>query len=240
MASDIKEFKKYRRKFDDAIRNTKLNPVFDLFKRFRARVEERAVFATALLDNDFDFTIDETYTFNREEAKWPQSQKAMDELWRKRVKNDVLNLRLADQSSDEIVDTLEQRYERMGRRVSQLSGNDVFQIFVNAYTLSVEPHTSYFSPRSSENFQINMSLSLEGIGAALQTENEYTVVQRIIAGGPASKSEQLSADDRIVGVGEGKTKDIVDVVSWPLNDVVDLIRGPKAVSYTHLTLPTKA
>ena len=227
LASDIKEFKKYRRKFDDAIRNTKLNPVFDLLKRFRARVEERAVFATALLDNDFDFTIDETYTFNREEAKWPQSQKAMDELWRKRVKNDVLNLRLADQSSDEIVDTLEQRYERMGRRVSQLSGNDVFQIFVNAYTLSVEPHTSYFSPRSSENFQINMSLSLEGIGAALQTENEYTVVQRIIAGGPASKSEQLSADDRIVGVGEGKTKDIVDVVSWPLNDVVDLIRGPK-------------
>jgi len=227
LASDIKEFGKYRRKFDDAIRNSKLNPVFDLFKRFRARVEERAVFATALLQRDFDFTIDETYTFNREEAKWSESQKAMDELWRKRVKNDVLNLRLAEQSNDELVDTLEQRYERMARRVSQLSGNDVFQIFVNAYTLSVEPHTSYFSPRSSENFQINMSLSLEGIGAALQTENEYTVVQRIIAGGPASKSEQLSAEDRIVGVGQGKNKDIVDVVSWPLNDVVDLIRGPK-------------
>jgi len=176
LASDVEEFGKYRRKFDDAIRNTKLKPVFELFKRFRARVEERAVFATALLERDFDFTIDETYTFNREEAKWASSQEAMDEFWRKRVKNDVLNLRLAEQSSDEIMDTLEQRYERMARRVSQLSGNDVFQIFVNAYTLSVEPHTSYFSPRSSENFQINMSLSLEGIGAALQTENEYTLL----------------------------------------------------------------
>ncbi|MFK8082592.1 MAG: carboxy terminal-processing peptidase [Granulosicoccus sp.] len=227
LASDIKEFEKFRLKFDDALREAELNTVFDIFKQFRARVENRSDFATELLASEFDFTIEEDYVFDRTDAAWPDSQNTMDELWRKRVKNDVLNLRLAERSNDELTETLEKRYERMERRVSQLSANDVFQIFINAYTLSVEPHTSYFSPRSSENFKINMSLSLEGIGAALRTDGEYTVVQRIIAGGPAAMSKELSAEDRIIGVGEGKDKEIVDVVSWPLNDVVDLIRGPK-------------
>lgn len=240
LASDVEEFGESRREFDDAIRNAQLRPVFDIFKRFRARVTARALFAQGLLKREFDFTIDEFYTFDREDAQWPQSQEALDELWRKRVKSDVLNLRLAEQSNDELVKTLEERYERMERRISQLSANDVFQIFVNAYTLSVEPHTSYFSPRSSENFNISMSLSLEGIGAALQTEDEYTVVRRVIAGGPAAMSEQLSAEDRIVGVGDGIKAEIVDVVSWPLNDVVDLIRGPKGSTIRLKILPASA
>ncbi len=227
LASDIEEFDEFQLKFDDAIKTARLSPVFDIFKRFRARVEDRAEFARGLLGAEFDFTIDESYTFDREDESWSQSQGALNELWRKRVKNDVLNLRLADQSDEELVETLEERYERMERRVSQLAANEVFQIFVNAYTLSVEPHTSYFSPRTSENFNINMSLSLEGIGAALRTENEYTVVQRVIAGGPAAASEQLSAEDRIVSVGQGAKDELVDVVSWPLSDVIDLIRGPK-------------
>lgn len=226
LASDIENFNKYRLEFDDALRNANLTPIFDIFKLYRKRVEERSQFAQQLLTEEFDFTIDESYTFNREDAQWLGSQEAADELWRKRVKNDVLNLRLAEQSDSDLTETLEDRYERMERRISQLSANDVFQIFINAYTLSVEPHTSYFSPRSSENFKINMSLSLEGIGAALRTDNEYTVVQRIITGGPAALSEKISAEDRIIGVGDGD-EDIVDVVSWPLSDVVDLIRGPK-------------
>jgi len=173
-------------------------------------------------------------------AQWVESRKAMDELWRKRVKNDVLNLRLVEQGDDELIDTLDKRYTRMARRVSQLSANDVYQFFINAYTQSVEPHTSYFSPRSSENFNINMSLSLEGIGTALQTDNEYTVVRRVIAGGPAALSEQISVDDRIVGVGDGKKGEIVDIVSWPLNDVVDLIRGPKGSTVRLHILPVGA
>ena len=226
LASDIEEFNQYRLAFDDLLRQEQLGPVFDIFKRFRTRVEEREQYAQKMLTSEFDFTIDENYTFNREDAPWPESTMAADELWRKRVKNDVLNLRLSEQSSEELTKTLKDRYERMSRRITQLSANDVFQIFINAYTLSVEPHTSYFSPRSSENFQINMSLSLEGIGAALRTEGEYTVVQRVIAGGPAAMSEKISAEDRIIGVGDGDDE-IVDVVSWPLDDVVDLIRGPK-------------
>jgi len=240
LASDVEEFSEFRDKLDDALRKERLGPVFDIFKRFRARVEERAQFARELLKREFDFTIDEVYTFNREDAQWPASQKAVEELWRKRVKNDVLNLRLAEQSNDELVKTLEDRYERMERRVSQLSANDVFQIFINSYTLSVEPHTSYFSPRSSENFKIQMSLSLEGIGAALQTDGEYTVVRRVIAGGPAAMSELVSVDDRIVGVGDDEDGEIVDVVSWPLNDVVDLIRGPKGSTVRLEILPGNA
>ncbi len=237
LASDIEEFEGMERRFDDALRTARLTPVFDIFKRFRVRVEDRAAYATKLLKRDFDFTIDESYTFNREDESWPKTQAAADELWRKRVKNDVLNLRLADQSNEELVETLEERYERMERRVSQLAPNEVFQIFINSYTLSVEPHTSYFSPRTSENFNINMSLSLEGIGAALRTEDEYTVVQRVIPGGPASLSEQVSAEDRIVGVGQGLEEEIVDVVSWPLSDVVDLIRGPKGSTVRLMILP---
>lgn len=239
LASDMEEFEDYRRGFDDALRNAKLQPVFDVFNRYRSRVEERASFAQELLKTDFDFTVDEKYTFNREEAPWLPSKQAMDELWRKRVKSDVLDLRLTETSDDELIKTLGDRYERMAIRISQLKANDVFQIFVNAYTLSVEPHTSYFSPRRSEDFKIRMSLSLEGIGAALQTENEYTVVQRIIAGGPAAMSQELSADDRIVGVGN-RGEDIVDVVSWPLADVVDLIRGKKGSTVRLKILPADA
>lgn len=240
LASDIEEFSQYRLKLDDALLDEELKPFFDIFNLFRARVGERSAIARQLLSNDFDFTIDENYTFNREDSQWPQSIKAADDLWRKRVKNDVLSLRLAEQSQEELTKTLNDRYDRMERRISQLTPNDVFQIVINAYTLSVEPHTSYFSPRSSENFNIDMSLSLEGIGAALQTEGEYTVVQRTIAGGPAALSEQISADDKIIGVGEGKDAEIVDVVSWPLNDVVDLIRGPKGSTIRLKLLPAAA
>ena len=159
LASDIEEIEDYRLEFDDALLNAQLAPIFDIFKVYRTRVEERAQFAQQLLTGEFDFTVEENYVFNREDAQWLQSQEAANELWRKRVKNDVLNLRLAEQSKTELTKTLQERYERMARRISQLSANDVFQIFINAYTLSVEPHTSYFSPRSSENFKINMSLS---------------------------------------------------------------------------------
>lgn len=240
LASDIEKFSKYRLELDDVLRNADLRPIFEIFKTFRGRMDERTKFAKKQLKRKFDFTIDESYSFDREDAPWVQSQKAMNELWRKRVKNDVLNLRLVDQADDELIETLEKRYTRMGRRVTQLSANDVYQFFINAYTQSVEPHTSYFSPRSSENFNINMSLSLEGIGTALQTDNEYTVIRRVIAGGPAALSEKISVDDRIVGVGDGKKGEIVDIVSWPLNDVVDLIRGPKGSTVRLHILPVGA
>jgi len=240
LAHDVAQFEQYRQTLDDALRHARLAPAFEIFRRFRERMKERADKAALLLKREFDFERDETYHFDREDAAWADGPEVLDELWRKRVKNDALELRLAGRKPGELRKTLRKRYARMSRRIAQFNANDVYQFFVNAYTTSIEPHTSYFSPRTSENFKIRMSLSLEGIGAALQTEKEYTIVRRIIRGGPAQRSKQLHVGDRIVGVGQGPKGEMVDVVSWRLEDVVDLIRGPKNTVVRLDLLPEKA
>jgi len=223
---DIAAFERHRSKLDDYLDDARLQPVFEIFRTYRQRVSDRIAYAKQLLERDFDFEREESYRFDRSEGPWA-TREALDEIWRKRVKNDVLGLRLADKDEEDIVETLQTRYEGIERRTKQLEPDDVFQFFMNAYTTSVEPHTSYFSPRTSENFRIRMSLSLEGIGAVLQSENEYTLVREVVPGGPADKSGKLDANDRIIGVGQGASGEVVDVIGWRLDDVVDLIRGPK-------------
>ncbi len=227
-AADIARFERYRDQLDDSLRTGKLEPAFVIFRQFRERVEQRVASAVALLEaGAFDFERDESYQFDRSDADWLPDRAALDDLWRKRIKNDILSLRLSGEPEDEIVQTLRKRYEGVARRISQMAAEDVFQVFVNAYTLSVEPHTSYMSPRLSENFDIGMRLSLQGIGAVLRSENEYTEVQSTVPGGPAERSGQITGGDRIVGVAQGRDGDMEDVVGWRLQDVVDLIRGPK-------------
>jgi len=227
LKTDIQEFDRYKYKIDDAIIKSDLNPAFDIFKRYRQRVDERIKFALNAVNQNFKFDVDESYRFDRREDDWSANKTELDELWRKRVKNDVLNLKLSGKKTDEIKKTLSARYERIRSSTFQLNSNDVFQSFINAYTTSIEPHTAYFSPRTSENFDISMRLSLEGIGAVLRGDNDYTQVVKVITGGPADLSGELGADDRIIGVGQGKDAKIVDVIGWRLDDVVDLIRGPK-------------
>lgn len=227
-AEDVAEFNRYRDSLDDALSRADLQPAFDIFKRFRSRVDERVGKAVSLLDaNQFDFSRDERYRFDREKADWLADRAALDDLWRKRVKNDILSLRLAGKEEADIAPTLRKRYQGIARRVHQFNSDDVFQFFINAYTLNIEPHTSYMSPRSSENFDISMRLSLQGIGAVLRSDNEFTLVQSTVPGGPAGSSGQLRSGDRIVGVAQGDGGEMQDVVGWRLQDVVDLIRGPK-------------
>jgi carboxyl-terminal processing protease len=227
-ARDVEEFGVHRNTLDDALSRADLKPAFDIFKRFRSRVDERVGYAVKLLEaNQFDFERDERYRFDREKADWEADRAALDDLWRKRVKNDILSLRLAGKDEADIIPTLRKRYEGIARRVHQFNSEDVFQFFINAYTLNIEPHTSYMSPRSSENFDISMRLSLQGIGAVLRSDNEFTLVQSTVPGGPANSSGQLHAGDRIVGVAQGDNGEMEDVVGWRLQDVVDLIRGPK-------------
>ncbi len=227
-AADIAEFEAYRDKLDDSLRTGKLEPAFQIFRRFRELVEYRIGFATDLLEsNEFNFNRDEQYQFDRSKAEWMPDGAALDDLWRKRVKNDILSLRLSGKDEKEINKTLGKRYEGIARRVSQMAAEDVFQAFVNAFTLSVEPHTSYMSPRLSENFDIGMRLSLQGIGAVLSNDNEFTEIQSTVPGGPAEKSGELKSGDRIVGVAQGDGGEMEDVIGWRLQDVVDLIRGPK-------------
>ena len=225
--ADITEFNQHATRIDDYLRSSSLNPLFDMFVRFRERLRERVEYAVKALDVKMDFALDESIDFERKKAPWASGKAELDELWRKRVKNDVLSLRLAGKAGNEINETLKNRYNGLFRRTAQLNSEDVFQTLMNAYTTAMDPHTSYFSPRTSENFKIRMSLSLEGIGAVLQSENELTVVREVVAGGPAELSGKLHPDDRIVGIGQDDKGALVDVIGWRLDDVVDLIRGPK-------------
>ena len=226
-AADINNFETYRYNLDDALDKPDLSPAFVIFRKYRSRISERMEHALQVLESDFDFTLAEEYQFDRRESGWANDKQALDELWRKRIKNDYLSLLLAEKEDEEIRDTLSKRYKRLKISTFQLDANDVFQTFINAYTTAIEPHTSYFSPRTSENFDISMRLSLEGIGAVLRGETDYTQVQKVIAGGPADLGGQLHAEDKIVGVGQGIEGGIVDVIGWRLDDVVDLIRGAK-------------
>jgi carboxyl-terminal processing protease len=225
-SADIAGFEKWRNQFDDLLKDGQLQPAFDIFLTFRDRVEARSRDAAALLGKPMTFDVDENFNFDRAKAPWVSASE-LDEFWRKRVKNDFLSLRLAGKQDAEIRDALRKRYEDLSRRTDQLNADDVFELFINAYLASIEPHTSYFSPRTSENFRIRMSLSLEGIGAILQSENEYTLVKQVLKGGPADKSGLLHEDDRITGVGQGLSDPLVDVIGWRIDDVVDLIRGKK-------------
>ena len=227
LASDLERFEQMRFRVDDYLRKQELDPIFELFDLYRKRAIDRAEYSMRILSEGFDLNIPESFRFNRSTSPWPTDQAQLDDIWRRRVKNDYLSLKLAGQPHDDILKTLGNRYRQLSRRTKQITSTDVFETFINAYIASVEPHTSYFSPRSTENFKIRMSLSLEGIGAVLQTENEYTVVRRVVAGGPAELSQLLNAGDRIIGVGQNKERPLVDVIGWRLDDVVDLIRGPK-------------
>ena len=190
-------------------------------------MEERTTFALALLDQGFSFDQDEHYRFDRAKAAWAATPTELDQIWRQRVKNDWLGLKLAKKKDEEIRKVLRERYEGLAKRVRQFDSDDIYQTFINAYIETLEPHTSYMSPSTAENFDISMRLSLEGIGAVLKGEADYTEVQRTIPGGPARVSGLIHAGDRIVGVGQGQDGPIEDVVGWRLQDVVDKIRGPK-------------
>jgi len=227
LASDVDSFERFRRSLDDALRHSDLTPAFEIFNRYAERVEERVKFARERVQQPFDFDVDENYVYDRSKAPWAADSKELDEIWRLRVKNDYLRLKLAGKEPQDIVELLDERYANLDRRVEELKSDDIFSFFMNAFSLAIEPHTAYLSPRSSENFEISMKLSLEGIGALLGRESEYTSIARIVPGGPADKDGRLKAGDRVVAVGQGRDGKMVDVVGWRVDDVVDLIRGPK-------------
>ena len=224
---EVDRFEREARQLDDDLKRGKVELGFEVFRLYRQRVEERTAFALALLDQGFSFDQDEHYRFDRAKAAWPATPVELDQIWRQRVKNDWLGLKLAKKTDEEIRKVLRERYEGLAKRVRQFDSDDIYQTFINAYIETLEPHTSYMSPSTAENFDISMRLSLEGIGAVLKGEADYTEVQRTIPGGPARVSGLIHAGDRIVGVGQGQDGPIEDVVGWRLQDVVDKIRGPK-------------
>ncbi|WP_052481402.1 carboxy terminal-processing peptidase [Gilvimarinus agarilyticus] len=243
LQADIDEFNKHRDKFDEDFEKGELKTSFVIFNRYRARLMARLESVVAQLEDDerrYDFSQDDALNVDRENAPWPATAAEADELWRKRTKADLLNLVLADKTVEEAREVLIKRYNNQLRRIGQQTGEDAFSAVINAFTMLYDPHTNYLSPRMLENFNINMSLSLEGIGAMLQSEDEYTKVVRLIPAGPADKQGQLKPADRIVAVGQDKEGELIDVVGWRLDEVVDLIRGKKDSVVRLEVLPAKA
>ena len=224
---DVDQFAGVRTKLDDAINNENLTLPFQIYALYQQRFDERIAFAREQLKGKFDFGTDESMQLDREKAAWPKNEDEARDLWRRRVKNDWLRLKLAGKDDKAIRDTLDKRYDNYQSRVHKLTSEDVFQMFMNAYAMSIEPHTNYLGPRAADNFDIQMRLSLEGIGAVLQTRDEYTVIREIVAGSPVFLSGKLKVGDRIVGVAQGDTPQFTELLGWRIDDVVQQIRGPK-------------
>lgn len=230
LAGDIAKFEKYRYQLDEALKRGNLTPAFLIFNRYHERVIDRFQKVLAMLEkgvDQFDFTVDEELLVDRENVPWAASEQELNELWRKRIKDAVLNLKLTDKEPEAIQELLVKRFNNRLSRARQTNSEDVYQLYMNSFTKTYDPHTQYFSPRTSENFNINMSLSLEGIGAVLQVEDEYTKVVSLVPAGPADKGGELKPNDRIIAVGQGEGGEMVDVVGWRLDEVVQLIRGKK-------------
>jgi carboxyl-terminal processing protease len=240
LQSDINDFNAYRFLFDDMIRTGDIDPAYLMFARFQQRNRERIEHAIALLGTEPDWTVNESFEFDRSKAGWVSDQAQLDELWRKRVKNDALSLMLTGKQWPEVADLLRKRYERVLKRVDQVSPDDVFENLMNAYARAFDPHSSYFSPRSSEEYRIQMSLNYEGIGASLAINDDYVTIMSVLEGGPAAVAGTLTVNDRIVGVGQGKDGAFQDVIGWRLDDVVQLIRGKAGTIVRLQILPAGA
>jgi carboxyl-terminal processing protease len=236
---DVADFGRFKHRIDNNLRFGDVSPAYEIFNVFLKRWVYRYQQAIKLLDEPMDFTLDEYYEYDREEAGWAIDEKALDEVWRKRVKNDVLNLKLSGKEMPEIKELLTKRYKASLRRMAQSNSQDVFWHFMNAVAMTVEPHTNYFSPRIAENFKIDMKLSLDGIGAVLQSEDVYTKVVSLVPKGPADKTGEVKKEDRIIAVGQGE-EPMVDVIGWRLDDVVDLIRGKSGTVVRLEILPKNA
>jgi len=238
LASDIKSFEKYRNTIDDLTRKEDVSPAYFIYTVFAKRAKERMDYVlTDLVNRDYDFTTDEYYETEREKEPWPKTSDELNNVWRQLIKSQALSLKLAGKSKDEIKSTLKTRYERLAKTFSQFNSEDVFGIYMNAITESYDPHTNYLSPRASDVFNQAMSLSLEGIGAQLQTDNDYTKIIKILPGGPAEKSDKIHVNDLISGVAQGEKGEMVDVVGWRVDDVVKLIKGPKGTTVRIQFLP---
>ena len=240
LADDIAFFERYRHSLDDVVKSKPLDPVYEIYEVYQTRVRERLNFALQQLDHEPDFSTDLEFQFDRTEAPWAESTTELDDIWRKRVMNDALALALENEPWEKINEVLTKRYQGFQRRLGQVNSDDVFERFMNTFAHAVDPHSSYMSPRNADEYRIAMSLSYVGIGASLQTEDEYVRIVNIIRGGPADADGRLQRDDRITGVAQGEDDEFTEVLGWRLDDVVDLIRGPEGTDVRLQIIPANA
>ena len=240
LASDIKSFEKYRFSLDDDLKRGNLVPAFYIFNIYKNRVESRLKYALANTGYEFDFSKNEIFHFDRSDMPYAKTEAELDELWRKTLKNQALNLKLSGSDNAKIAEVLKTRYERFKSNVEKYNSNDVFEIFMNSVTESFDPHTNYYTPLNAEDFEMQSKKSLEGIGATLQQDNDYTKIVELRPGGPAFLSGQVNKDDRVVGVAQGADGEMIDVIGWRSDEVAGQIRGPKGTLVRLELLPAGA
>ena len=237
--SDIRYFQRYRFKIDDALKQGNLEPIYDIFRIYRLRVQQRLGFCVnLLLTQDHNFESDGSYDFNRQVKNWFDDIEELENLWQKKTHNDLLTLILAGQSKEIAIEVLEKRYRRFIRKVNLFDEEDVISIFLNAFVHTLDPHSNYLNPTQSEEYAIQMSLSYQGIGARLNLADEQVQVVNIIPGGPAARDGRLKPMDKIIGIMDEKNKTITDLIGWDLDEVVKLIRGPKGTRVTLQIIPS--
>ncbi|RVU01759.1 tail-specific protease [Mucilaginibacter limnophilus] len=239
-AQDVKDFEKVRYTLDDDLKSGNLNNVFYIFNVYQKRYNDRIKYSIAQVNANYDFNKNESFTYERDKLPWFASESDANKTWTQRVKYDLLNLKLANKDQAKNKETLKKRYESLLSQSNKLSNQDVFQLFMDAFTEAVDPHTNYFNPANAANFNIEMSRSLQGIGASLASENEYVTIKSIVPGGPADKSKQLNVDDRIVGVAQGKSGEFQNVIGWRIENAIALIRGTKGTVVRLEILPAGA
>ena len=240
---DINRLSGYRYTLDNSLESGSVEPGFEIYNVYYKRILERMIYAVNRVENhidEMDFTIDESIIIDREDAPYAASLAELDELWRLRVKNSVLSLKLTGDDNEEIKEKLGKRYRNQLSQIAKTNDKDIFQTYMATIATAVDPHTSYFSPRDSENFNMGLSLSLQGIGAQLTTEEEYTKVAELIKGGPAERGSDLQAGDRIIAIGQGVDGELQDVVGMRLDDVVAQIRGEKGTVVRLNVIPVDA
>ena len=240
-SQDIAGFEKFRYRIDDLTKAENVDPAYDIYVVFKKRFDERMDYVlNTLVHETFDYTKDEYYETDRSKEPWPKNEGELNSIWRKVIKNQALSLKLAGKKPEEIHKTLKERYDRLVKTYTRdVNAEDIFSMYMNCITESYDPHTNYFSPSAAERFKQSISLSLEGIGARLQTENDYTKVVEVLPGGPAEKSNLIKVNDRIVSVGQGDDGEMVDVIGWRIDDVVKLIKGPKGTKVRLGILPAE-
>jgi len=236
--SDIRYFQRYRFKIDDALKQGNLKPIYDIFRIYRLRVQQRLGFCISLLlTEDHNFESDTSYDFNRYGKNWFEDISELENLWKKKTHNDLLTLILAGQNKAIAIEQLEKRYKRFVKKINLFNEEDVISLFLNSYTHTLDPHSNYLNPTASEEYEIQMSLSYQGIGARLNLNDEQVQVVNIIPGGPAARDGRLKPMDKIIGIINEKNQNITDLIGWDLDEVVKLIRGPKGTKVTLQILP---
>ncbi len=239
-SADLATFEKYRYTLDDLTREENVDAAYEIYAVFRKRFTERMNYImNNLVNQPFDYSVDEFYETDRDKEPWCKNEEELNEVWRKIIKSQALSLKLTGKTQEDIEKTLKERYERFNKSIQQFNSEDVFSMYMNTITEAYDPHTNYFSPKAADLFKQQMSLSLEGIGARLQTENDYTRVAEVILGGPADKSKLINVSDRIIGVAQGVDGEFVDVIGWRIDEVVKLIKGPKGTTVRLQILPAE-